>query len=415
MSASLSPRFSAALLLLALLTCGTLSACAGGDAATAPATADQNTDPTPNDTDPPAGDGNGNGNGNGNQDDPSTTTVDDPEPDPPPAPGDSPPPAKSCREQFDPELAVTGADCAPTYGQFCPESTGGLSNSEIPTACDGVRIDHATASAGNLSAGYWIATPESGEIRSTYLALHWAGANGASMIDRMRLAELAKGRGARVIAPDAPGTLGTWDVTDLNLLAPRTVDEHVALLDAILADVGVRDEPLIVAGISGGAAFAFQYACDRAEWISGLLIVAADLQDEDLRDCALGGHMATLQIHGTGDYITPYDPVTFVSAGVENVFARLMQNNGCAAAERRSVVLPNPTDTLITELELVWYATGCQSDAGSARLKLGNGGHNWPGYSGTLSDSQNIFGVTSRDFDATLQAYDLLLKLMPSS
>lgn len=337
---------------------------------------------------------------------------------PPDGSGSTPPPtAKTCQQQFDPDKLAAGEDCTPVYSEFCPEVSGTVLPGSEPQTCDGVVSSSGTVTVGDTTVTYHELVPASGEIAGTYVALHWASANGVAMIDRMRLAELAKGRQLRVVAPDAPGTISTWDVTDLGANAPRTLEDQITLLDAVI-DATVPGGPIYVSGISGGAAFAYQYACARAGTLAGTLagiqIVAADIQPEDFNACAIADSLPTVQVHGTGDLLTPYDPVTFLSAGVETVYTGLADNNGCVVDARQTASLEAPDDPLISGVDVLWNTrSGCATGKGSALVRVNGGGHNWPGYAGPLDGSLGLFGATTNAFDATLQGYDLLRYLAP--
>lgn len=314
--------------------------------------------------------------------------------------------ARSCAVAFNPELAQTGADCRPRYGAFCELTPAPLFNIDRPSACAGVQLREGQAFGGGETIDYLVMEPVgAGPATPTMLALHYSLSNGATLAERMRLSELVKGRGLRIVLPDAPGTATTWgQPLGGSLLLP---DARVAQIDAVLAATAPGQKVLVM-GVSGGGVLAFEYACQRSQRVSGVLLIVAEIRDGTLDSCRPGGSFASVQLHGTADLVAPYEPIVLLSAGVENVYRALRTNNGCGALVDQRVILPSPEAPVIPELELRWVRDGCSSGQGSALLKIQNGGHNIPGAGTSLGLPVNFFGPIATGFDSTLQGYDLL-------
>ena len=231
----------------------------------------------------------------------------------------------ACQRQFDPTL-IASEDCSPlpVYGTFCPESTStSITNSSTVNSCDDVSVAKGTATANGLSSDFVVVTPSTGGTKGTYLALHWALANGPTMVNRLRLSELAKARDITVIAPTAPGPVQTWGNSLVN--PTSTVADRIALLQAVLAaakgssltpQVAVAGSTprLIVSGLSGGGIMAYDYACANADTVTGVEIVAAEITPADVTACAPTKSVATVQVHGTNDLVAPYSTVPFLPA-----------------------------------------------------------------------------------------------------
>jgi polyhydroxybutyrate depolymerase len=314
--------------------------------------------------------------------------------------------ARSCAAVFNPELAQTGADCRPRYGAFCELNPAPFFNVDRPSACAGVQLHEGRAAAGGETIDYLVMEPVgAGPATPTMLALHYSLSNGATLAERMRLAELVKGRGLRIVLPDAPGTSTTWGrPLGASLLLP---DPRVAQIDAVLA-AAAPGQTVMVMGVSGGGVLAFEYACQRSARVSGVLLIVAEIRDAELGSCRPASGFASVQLHGTADLVAPYERILLLSAGVETVYAALRANNGCSQAREQGVALPSPEAPVIPELELRWVREGCRSGQGSALLKIQNGGHNIPGASTSLGLPVNFFGPIATGFDSTLQGYDLL-------
>lgn len=320
----------------------------------------------------------------------------------------------SCTEQFNPDKAAAGDNCQPTYGAYCPDSGSGspLFNDSEVTACDGVTVTSGTVEANGLSSDYVVLKPANGSGNNAlYIALHWALANGETMANRMRMAELAKSRNVTVVLPTAPGSVlnRTWG-RSAGIPPAASRADRVALIDALIAQtkpLAKASTPVLIAGVSGGAVLSFEYACDRAENISGAIVVAGEIPPDDLSSCAMAKGVATVQVHGTSDLIGPYDG-NLLYASVPDTFAALQAQNGCDSTAIKTASLPTVDGELPTGYELQWV-TDCSSGKGSALLTVDGGGHNWPGYQGPLDQLPiSLFGAKASGFDTTLQGYDLL-------
>lgn len=319
--------------------------------------------------------------------------------------------ATTCQEQFNPDQAAAGADCTPVYNTYCPDATGVLPSVTAPVgACDGVTVTSGTATtADGLSSDYVVLTPSTGGGNALYLALHWADATGPAMVNYMRLSELAKARNITVVAPTAPGNPlnpaggRTWGESSL-IVPGTTVAQRVALLNAVISQVknGAKaGQPLLIAGSSGGGAMAFEYLCDAAHQfdVSGILIVAGEVTPSKTAACNLSAPVATVQVHGTTDWVAPY-------ADAQAAYAFLSNHNGCTAAKTAHLP-PASNDVLISDIKID-YAYPCAANKGSSLVTITGGGHNWPGENRNFDLPANLFGPVADGFDATLQGYDLL-------
>jgi len=317
-----------------------------------------------------------------------------------------------CTDRFDPAKAAAGADCTPVYYRYCPSpgTTSPGNQTEVPY-CDGVNVSRGTVSVAGINSSYMILTPATGGRSGLYVALHWVGGNAETMIGRTRLSELARGRDVTVVAPTAPGTPATWGFDTLPALTELTT--RIQLLDAVIAEARQRtglQNRVLISGLSGGGVMAYEYACQRAQQVAGVELVAAEIQPATLSGCAPAQPFVNVQVHGTLDLIAPYAAVPLRSAGVENLFDNALTLNHCDASRVSIANLPS-LDTFVSGIEVRFAPPSiCSSGAGSALVTVEGGGHNWPGYDEPLGLGLGIngYGPTSYSFDATLQGYDLM-------
>lgn len=357
--------------------------------------------------------------GGGGHDDPADGST-------PPGNGDNGGGAKTtCVQQFNPDQAAAGDDCTPTYNQACPTVTTapipGTANSI--DECDGVAISNGSVTANGLSSDYVVLSPTSaakagGLGNALVVALHGAYSNGTKMAHYMRMSELAKTRNVTVVLPTAPqGTLipglpapaipgipRTWGTSSAISPSASKTDLY-ALVDAVIAQVqgpAKAGTPVYLVGVSGGAVLTFQYACDHAGAISGVELVAAELNDNYLAACKPTQAIATVQVHGTKDNLGPY-------AQAQAAFTLLLANNGCVDTDVHHTALPVPSGEAIDGIDVAYAKAGCSTGKGNALVTIDGGGHSWPGVNRDADVLPvDLFGPVTNGFDATLQGYDLL-------
>ncbi|PPE72150.1 hypothetical protein C3942_19835 [Solimonas fluminis] len=329
--------------------------------------------------------------------------------------------AKSCSEQFSAEAAqADSTSCQPEYYTQCDSLDLRLPvNSMNPSECTKDGADGGVVAEKGSAGGtsYDMVRPANGGKKGLYVALHWRSGNGATMINNMRLSELAKARDLTVVAPDSPYkilaiALSDWDYEG----APEVIS-------AVIADAKARaglpnDVPVILAGVSSGAAAANRFFCAGNTGIKGLLLVASGkISEAESTEClsaaaaaakaATVSPVAVVLVEGSSD---PAYEDTVVNYG------HFRTINGCPGAGT-TVVLNEQVD--------INYSNNCGSGHGAAMVTVKDSGHNWPGMDrpippnpltdlipgGSSSGAMSIFGKVSYSFDATLQGYDLVRSL----
>ncbi|AXQ27690.1 hypothetical protein D0B54_02970 [Solimonas sp. K1W22B-7] len=330
--------------------------------------------------------------------------------------------AKTCSEQFNADAAAANPDaCQPAYNTQC-DALGARPpvNASEPSPCTkggtdgGVTTESFTAADTN----YTVLKPATGGKKGIYVGLHWRGGNGATMANNMRLAELAKARDLTVVVPDSAhniidlvfgGALKDWDY-----------DGAPAAIAAVIADVKARNGignnvPVVLAGVSSGAAGAARFFCALGNQLDGLLMVSAG---------EISGESSTACLSATASAAKAATsvPVTMIQGGRDPAYADAHANfdrfkviNGCSNV--RTVTLNEQVD--------IEVSTTCTSDDGIAFVNVKDSGHNWPGMdrpipsnpvtdyipAGSSSGAMSIFGRVSYSFDATIQGYDLVRSL----
>ena len=239
---------------------------------------------------------------------------------------------------------------------------------------------------------YRLAVPTSyrrGRPTPLILDFHGSGSDAEQQSAYSGLPAAGAAAGYLVATPDAVG--GNWD-----LAAPGSATADQRLVAALESDLASRycvdRSRIYAAGISLGSEFAAIVACDPADRIAAVGLVAAEYL---LRPCA--GPVPVIAFHGTADPVVPYAsgatgrsvpgvPVVGAEQNLE-AWARLDRCHPRPAVVR-------PARGIIRR---TW--SGC---AGASTVELYTvlgGGHTWPGSPVVLPDS--LVGPTTGAVSAT--------------
>ena len=221
------------------------------------------------------------------------------------------------------------------------------------------------------------------------LLLHGSGSDALQQSAYSQLPARAAAAGFLVATPDAVGQ--NWD-----LAAPGTASPDQRFVTALLADLGSRycvaRDRVNAAGISLGSQFAALMACNPANHIAAIGLVAAEYL---IRPCP--GPVPVLAFHGTADPIVPYaNGATGRSVpgvpvvGAEQNLAAWARLDGCAVEPR----LDRPAPGIVRHS---W--PGCRRRTSVTLYTVVGGGHTWPGSPVVLSPA--VFGPTTEAVDAT--------------
>jgi polyhydroxybutyrate depolymerase len=221
------------------------------------------------------------------------------------------------------------------------------------------------------------------------LLFHGSGSTAAQQSAYTGLPAAGADAGYLVATPDAVG--GNWD-----LAAPGTPTPDQRLVTALESDLGARyclDRARIyAAGISLGSEFATIAACDPADHIAAVGLVAAEYL---LRPCP--GPLPVLAFHGTADPIVPYaSGATGRSVPGVPVVGALQNLEAWARLDRchPTPVTSTPAPDIVRRR---W--SGCRAGSSVVLYTVVGGGHTWPGSPVVLSAA--AFGPTTESVSAT--------------
>ena len=216
--------------------------------------------------------------------------------------------------------------------------------------------------------------------------LHGYTATAAAQDAYFRLSALAQQRTFLLALPD--GTIDStgqhfWNATDACCGFGQTVDD-VAYVTAVIHDLQARysvdPKRVFLVGHSNGAFMSHRLACDRSEFIAGIVSLAGAVWADPAR-CTPSGPVNVLQVHGTLDPVIAYNGGVALAGqppfpGAETTVATWAAKNQCTGATRQSIGgdLDLVTDLLGSETQREAF-NGCPNGAAAELWRIRGAGH----------------------------------------
>lgn len=214
--------------------------------------------------------------------------------------------------------------------------------------------------------------------------LHGGGGTGPGHLFLSDMRPIADTAGFFVVYPTALEDPSDGFSRNWTHKPPTTHDDVLfisEMIDAIGADFLLDEQRVYACGYSNGAEFCFDLACRLSDRIAAVTAVATTIYYEDYASCNPTAPMPVLSIHGTADFVRPYNGLSF--AGFQYYIPQSDQNelfkdiNG--TDDSPTVInIPdiNPSDGS-TVTHFIWSnGVGC-SDV--EHMRVNGGGHDWPG------------------------------------
>ena len=228
--------------------------------------------------------------------------------------------------------------------------------------------------------------------RALVMMLHGRGGTAAAMEQRTRgtFDKLADRDGAVVVYPQALGTPRSWSAWMQAAGAGRPDDVGFlsALIDSLVAELGVDRKRVFAAGFSAGASMVYRLACERPDLVAAVAPISGTIPADVVSICTQNTTpVGIIGMQGTADSVVVLDK--WIRDGV----AAWARRNRCAA-DPISSRLPDSDPSDGTETRVDVYDQ-CAAGTQVAFYTIEGGGHAWPGGEARLTG-----GTTPRDFDA---------------
>ncbi len=206
---------------------------------------------------------------------------------------------------------------------------------------------------------------------------------------------IADTAGFLIVAPQ--GTRDFSNITHWNVgWGGSTVDDVSfanALIDSMIAKYNVDPNRVYSTGMSNGGFMSHQLACELSDRIAAVASVTGSMTEAKLAACNPQHPTPVMQIHGTADFVVPYNGQSPWTAPVDSVVAYWARYNQCELPPLETDLQDiNPNDG--STVRLFQYRNGTNG-AEVELYKVFNGGHTWP-------NNQFISAGTNFDFDASL-------------
>jgi polyhydroxybutyrate depolymerase len=177
---------------------------------------------------------------------------------------------------------------------------------------------------------------------------------------------------------------------------PPTTHDDVNFVNAMIDDIGadylIDTTRVYACGYSNGGEFCFDLACRLSDRVAAVTSVASTMYIEDFTDCTPAPPVAVQSIHGTLDFVRPYNGLTlfgitfYVSMNDQNLLWTTINNTDPIPA---ITAIPNTSMSDGSTVErYVWSnGIGCME---VEHLRVDGGGHDWPGTFGNMDIDSDV-------------------------
>lgn len=210
--------------------------------------------------------------------------------------------------------------------------------------------------------------------------------------------DIADTAGFLLVHPN--GTLDPQGNTYWNANWGGTVDDigfTEALIDSLSAEYLVDPERVYCTGMSNGGFMSYVLACELSHRIAAIASVTGTMNLNPAATCFPQHPMPIMEIHGTGDFVVPYNGNGFMES-IENTldyWVNFNQTNTEAILTLVPDIDPNDGCTA----EHYQYING-ENGVVVEHYKIIDGGHTWPG-----SPFPSGNGNTNMDIDASSEIW----------
>jgi polyhydroxybutyrate depolymerase len=241
------------------------------------------------------------------------------------------------------------------------------------------------------------------------LTLHGSQSTAVEQLERSELPAIAERYDVIVAAPQGylPAPPGyRWNVPGVTLPPGEPPDDEQFLTDAIAhltANLCIDAKRIYGTGYSGGGRMISQYACDFADQLAAIAVVAGlragypitgpSGPTPDPATCTPSRPVPVIAFAGTADPVNPYagGGAPYWQYGTESALARWAELNQCQQG---------PHVTSVTEHVTKVSYSACRRNADVELYRVTDGGHTWPG-SEVFIPLEPVLGPVTFEIDAS--------------
>lgn len=247
---------------------------------------------------------------------------------------------------------------------------------------------------------YYIPTSYStGTSLPLVLVLHGLTQTGAGVMDITQFNALAETQHFIVCYPD--GINNAWNA-NMNVNVSSADDKGYIEALAYYFQANFQTNPLrqYLVGFSNGGFMANKMICESDMCFAAIASVSGNMSDTTYSNCNPLYPSAVLHIHGTADFVVPYNGGAQTGVSVDQSMEKWRLFLGCNS-NPPGVSMPNNS---LTDLSSPTRYTYVNSAAPLELIKITGGGHQWPGISTLVGGAGNI----NMDFYSPQVIWDFL-------
>jgi len=170
-----------------------------------------------------------------------------------------------------------------------------------------------------------------------------------------------------------------------------------ALIDSLASEYSINLDRVFSTGMSNGGFMSYTLACELSHRIAAIASVTGTMNVNQSSTCSPQHPMPVMEIHGTADFVVPYNGNSFMES-IENTLNYWVEFNNCDATPIFSP-MPDINQNDGCTAEHYRYPAGANG-VEVEHYKIINGGHTWPG-----SPFPNGAGNTNQDINASVKIW----------
>lgn len=249
-----------------------------------------------------------------------------------------------------------------------------------------------------LTRSYIYYTPDQNiEQMPLLIAMHGYTQTANTIMNFSKFNQLADEQHFMVVYPQGIGN--SWNVDFGGGSTADDVGFIQALIEELSDNFPIDENRIYATGFSNGGFMSYRLAYELPDKIAAIAPVAGTIASQAFVNWEAASAKPILHIHGTSDFVVPYNGIGGSFEGVDTLLDFWIDFNGC---DNTPIVkdLPDLVQDGSTVTQYEWNQ--CESAKPIKLLKVINGGHNWPGASGSG------IGIVNQDINASLEIWDFL-------
>lgn len=229
------------------------------------------------------------------------------------------------------------------------------------------------------------------------IAMHGYTQTASTIMNFSEFNQLADEQNFMVVYPQGIGN--SWNVDFGGGSTADDVGFINALIEKLSGDFPIDENRIYATGFSNGGFMSYRLAYELPEKIAAIAPVAGTISSLAFANWEATSAKPILHIHGTSDFVVPYEGFGGTIEGVDTLLDFWIAFNGCNSTPTVKE-LPDLVQEGSTVTQYEWNQ--CDSAKPIKLLKVINGGHNWPG------TSAGGIGIVNQDISASQEIWNFV-------